>query len=105
MKLKRDEIQSMWVERLKNWRQSGLTRFEFCRDNGIKDHQFRYWASRLTTDATVPPAFAKAVVETAPASASYQGAVRLVMVSGVVVEFSSGSEPSWIGRVAKELTR
>lgn len=105
MKMKRDETRTAWAEHLKKWHQSGRPRLEYCRENGIKDHQLRYWARRLAKGGAKPRAFAKAVVETAPVMSPSSGSARLVLPGGAVIEFSAGVEPSWIGRVAQEVTR
>lgn len=105
MKMKRDETRAAWADHLKKWRQSGLTRLEYCRDSGVKDHQLRYWAGRLAIAGSKPKAFAKAVAATAPAASASVGGARLVLLGGAVIEFSPTAEPSWIGRVAQEVTR
>lgn len=107
MKTKREETRAAWAEHLKRWRHSGLPRLEYCRENGIKDHQLRYWAGRVAgADAKPKPrAFAKAVVEASSPVPTSGGAARLVLPSGAVIEFSPSVEPSWIARVAQEVTR
>lgn len=105
MKMKRDETRAAWADHLKKWRQSGLTRLEYCRDSGVKDHQLRYWAGRLAMGGSKPTAFAKAVVGAAPTAPVSVGGARLVLLGGAVIEFSCTVDPSWIGRVAQEVTR
>jgi hypothetical protein len=105
MKMKRDETRAAWADHLKKWRQSGLTRLEYCRDSGVKDHQLRYWAGRLAVGGSKPPAFAKAVVDAAPVATVSGGGTRLILLGGAVIEFPSTVDPSWIGRVAQEVSR
>lgn len=105
MKTKRDETHAAWAEHLKKWRQSGQTRLEYCRESGIKDHQLRYWASRLAEGGTSPGAFAQVVADRTAAVPTLGGAARLVLPSGAIIEFSSAAEPSWIGRVAQEVCK
>lgn len=105
MKMKRYETCAAWADHLKKWRQSGLTRLEYCRKSGVKDHQLRYWAGRLAMGGSKPTAFAKAIVDPAPVASASGGGARLVLPGGAAIEFSATVEPSWIGRVAQEVTR
>jgi hypothetical protein len=36
-----------WQTAIEKHEKSGLTRAEFCRRNGLKDHLFNYWAKKL----------------------------------------------------------
>ena len=36
-----------WVEHFTQWRQSGLTQREYCRQAGLSRHRFKYWRRKL----------------------------------------------------------
>lgn len=105
MKTNREEARAVWIEHLKQWRQSGRSRLEYCRERGVKDHQLRYWAGRLSA-AGKPNrlSFVKAVTAPSPLP-SISGSARLFLPTGSVIEFSAATDPAWIVRVAQEVAR
>lgn len=36
-----------WPEHFTQWRQSGLTQREYCRQAGLSRHRFKYWRRKL----------------------------------------------------------
>jgi transposase len=32
-----------WITHIKSWRKSGLSQVAYCREHGLKLHQFTYW--------------------------------------------------------------
>lgn len=36
-----------WEARLQNWEDSGLSKAEWCRNHGYKEHQMYYWIQRI----------------------------------------------------------
>jgi hypothetical protein len=36
-----------WKKRIEQWRQSGLSQAEYCRQHHLKDHQLSYWKRRF----------------------------------------------------------
>ena len=105
MKTNREEARAVWIEHLKQWRQSGRSRLEYCREHGVKDHQLRYWAGRLAAASkSSRPSFVKAVTAASPIPPT-SGAARLLLPTGVVIEFSAATDPAWIVRVAQEVAR
>ena len=36
-----------WREHFKNWKASGLSQADYCRENGISQHSFTYWRTKL----------------------------------------------------------
>jgi transposase len=35
-----------WQAHIKSWQQSGLSQVAYCREHGLKKHQFTYWKKR-----------------------------------------------------------
>ena len=45
LEAERDERQ--WQGQFARWRESGLSQSEYCREQGLSRHQFRYWRRKL----------------------------------------------------------
>jgi len=44
-------LMDQWREHIKTQRSSGLSKAEYCRQSGLKCHQFLYWEKRQIRDA------------------------------------------------------
>lgn len=78
---------------LEAWRQSGLTRREFCIQHNVSYSTFNYWCRRLSADA--PAGFTEIEVKSkSPATLGI--GLEVVFPSGVKLVF--GKEPcaSWL---------
>ena len=42
------EKTNLWSAHIEAWRQSGVSQAEYCRRNGINNHQFGYWKKKFT---------------------------------------------------------
>jgi len=40
-------LRAGWQKHLEAWQQSGLTQIDYCRQHGLKPHQFTYWKARF----------------------------------------------------------
>lgn len=53
----RETKQELWKERIQAFRDSGLTRRAWCREQGIPEHQLHYWLNRIKNlDKAAEPA-------------------------------------------------
>lgn len=43
----RAEKRRLWEVRLKNWKASGLSQAQYCREHGLGVHRFIYWKKRI----------------------------------------------------------
>lgn len=91
-----------WVERMGRFQSSTLTVAEFCAAEGVSVPAFYQWKRVLATgdtpvSASSPPTFVP--VRIAPANA----AVELVLPSGAVLRFPSGTDPAAIAAVVRHL--
>lgn len=44
----------IWHEHIERWQHSGLSQVAYCREHGLKPHQFTYWKNRIVgTDAGI----------------------------------------------------
>ncbi|MGL4522853.1 MAG: IS66 family insertion sequence element accessory protein TnpA [Bacilli bacterium] len=41
-------LQSIWNQRIKDFKQSGLSKSEWCRNENLKLHQLYYWLDKAT---------------------------------------------------------
>jgi transposase len=41
----------IWLQRVKRWKESGLTASEFAQKMGLNENTLRYWATQLRKDA------------------------------------------------------
>ncbi len=41
------EKTNLWSAHIEAWRQSGVSQAEYCRENGINNHQFGYWKKKF----------------------------------------------------------
>jgi len=48
----RAEKRRIWKQELENWKSSGLSQAEYCRQNELKFHRFVYWRKRVLPDQT-----------------------------------------------------
>lgn len=49
----KEEKRIEWKARFDSWKHSGLSVAEWCREEGIKDHQMYYWIHRFKDDSLV----------------------------------------------------
>ena len=56
----REHKRRIWQSHIARWQQSGLNQAAYCREHGLKPHQFTYWKNRFDrtdTDITFVPLF------------------------------------------------
>lgn len=103
---------AFWQGHFENYRASGLSRPAYCREHGLKAHQFIYQLKQ--SKRNVPKVddpkgktsgFAAVVVSTPKATslAAQNSAARLVISEGASLEFSSAMDPRWVARFIAEL--
>src|SRR5215475_10864190 len=85
-----------WQQRLRRFRDSGLTVTAFCDREGISAASFYAWRRRLQAGPTPPPDDAPRLVPvrlvTPPASAP----VELLLPSGCVLRLSPDCDLAWL---------
>ena len=82
-----------WKGVLERWRESGLSKAAFCRENGIRPWQLHYWFRRLNEADRIPDA-AFASVHCAGGSG-----IRIRLPSGLTVEVEPDFDPSTLVRL------
>lgn len=43
----------LWQQRIDQWKASGLSQKQFCKDNDLKFYTFQYWVRKLCTSSDV----------------------------------------------------
>ncbi|KKB41124.1 IS66 family insertion sequence element accessory protein TnpA [Bacillus thermotolerans] len=52
--MKKEELRSLWKERIQAYRESGLTARQWCAENGVSTHRLYYWLRRPNSAASAP---------------------------------------------------
>ena len=91
--------QAYWRVKLQKYRQSGLSRREFCEGNRIKKYRLDYWFRRLGKSAA-----SKGLVELRICSAQPPSSALEVVVAGKYrIAVSNGFDSLLLGEVVKAL--
>jgi transposase-like protein len=52
-KTERDELRKKWETRIADFKKSGQTAAQYCKDNGLKPAQLGYWLRKFRTENKV----------------------------------------------------
>ena len=111
-KITKTEKRDFWRRHVHSWRASALSQSEYCRVHGLKTHQLNYYkhqddkqtntaeAARESTSFRREKLFLP--VKLAPVTG---GRMRVTLENGVSIDFDSGSDPVWVGRVLGSISR
>jgi transposase len=92
--------QSIWSQRVDEWRKSGLTAAQFCEVRGFAVGSLRAWSSRL---GRKPPVALARVVRS---SSSAVAVSRLrVELSGVTLDLPADAEPDFVAALVDAVQR
>ena len=105
-KLSRAELSEQsriyWKQHIENWRTSGLTQAEYCRQHEIKDYRFTYWKKRfIPTDNAVTFVPLKIRGHLPPEQGS--ASLRLIMDKDLVIEIRPDFDPRLLRRLIATL--
>jgi len=99
MQLNSNERQAYWREKLQEYRQSGLSRREFCERKRIKTTALDYWFRRLRKLGA-----SKELVELKVFTAQVSGSALEVVVGGKYrIAVCKGFDPHLLAEVVKTL--
>ncbi len=76
----------IWQQHIDNWKDSGLSQTEYCKQHKIKLHNLQYWRKRLS-------ACTKKSRALIPVTIKRSTTVRLMLGSQVAIELPSESLP------------
>ena len=98
----RAEKRRYWEEELKNWKESGLTQAEYCRDKDLHVHQFLYWRKRIFPEKSSATLVELPVRATTPCRSS---AITLVVDGSFRIEIGEGFDPLMLEQVVRIVSR
>jgi hypothetical protein len=97
-----EQSRTYWKQHIENWRSSGLTQAEYCRQHEIKEYRFTYWKKRfIPADSGIPfvPVKIRGHLPPEPASAS----LRLIMDKDLAIEIRPDFDPRLLRRLIATL--
>lgn len=53
-KKRKTERWAIWIERVKNWKDSGLLQADFCRQHDLDAHHFSLWKRKIEQEGNQP---------------------------------------------------
>ncbi len=92
------------LSHIEGWRQSDLTRPDYCRQHSIKLNQLTFWQQQHRKSGnnqkrnTSAP-FARVAISKKSPTTPLLGAARLIVAGGITIELESGSDPAWVAQL------
>jgi hypothetical protein len=89
-----------WSSHIERWQESGLSQSQYCKEHGLRDHQFTYWKKRMVQTETA----AKFVSLNLSSFTNKQppqpgSSLRVVVSNGLKVEVEAGFDPHLLGQL------
>lgn len=81
---------SLWIERIKNYKESGLTAAKWCEDNDIGIYTLRYWIHKLNKEKKMENIPSKLVPVTLSQSSAVDSCPIKVTIGSSTVEVLPG---------------
>jgi len=93
------KVQTPWWQHVDNWRVSGLTQAEYCRQHGLHNKTFSTWTRRRRpADCNIPLDIIP--VHVCPAEAvSEANTVITLRLQAAVLELSTAVSPRWLAEL------
>lgn len=92
-----DARRALWMTRIQQWRESGLSQSAFARQYGFHSWQVSYWAARHNTAQMVPVSVKRRAPE------SPVPALTLHSPSGWIVTLPPNLPATWLGELLQRL--
>jgi hypothetical protein len=89
----------LWTDRVRRWRESGLTARQFGERESLNPTTLRWWSSRLNRGAPAAATF----IELALPRAAEPPAIEVVVRDGVRVRVAGGFDPELLRQVVAAL--
>ena len=89
-----------WSSHIVRWQESGSSQTEYCREHGLKDHQFTYWKKRIVrTEAAAKFVSLNLSSFTKQQPPQAGSALRVVVSDGLKIEVEAGFDPHLLGQL------
>lgn len=96
-----DARRALWMDRIQQWRESGLSQRAFARRHGLHSRQVSYWVARFTECDASAQLIPISVKHAAPDSQS--PALTLHSPSGWTVTIPPSLPAAWLGALLQSL--
>lgn len=96
-----DARRTLWMERIQEWRTSGLTQRAYARQLGVPTHQVRYWVVRLGETNAAAQLVRISIKHRAPANQA--AGLTLHSPSGWTVTMPPNLPAAWLGELLQAL--
>ncbi len=102
----RIELRTMWHQRIEAFHESGMSVRAWCKAQGIKEHQARYWLRRLSParQAAKETATGWVSVSVWPQELTSQDDRVVVRIGRASIEVRRGLDPELLACVVKDLS-
>jgi len=102
----RVELRTMWRQRIEALVESGMSVRRWCKAQGIKEHQARYWLRRFSParQAAEDPATEWVSVSVWPDESASKDDGVVVRIGRASIEVRPGFDPELLARVVKALS-
>lgn len=97
------ETEKAWLERVREWRASGLSAPEFARERGFAAATLRWWSSRLVRVARVERQTVRMARVVPAARRAASSAPLTVRVGMVQVDVRAGFDPALLRALVEAL--
>ena len=83
-----------WSSHIERWQESGASQTEYCKEHGLKDHQFTYWKKRIVQTETAAKFVSLNLSSFTNKQPPQPGSpLRVVVSNGLKVEVEAGFDP------------
>ena len=82
-----------WPTHINNWRASGLTQAEYCRQNALKPYMLTYWKKRVSVNQEV------GFVDITPAQPPPPPLIEIKLYEGFRFKINFNLRLSWDSRI------
>lgn len=93
--------EAQWAERVRRWRESGLTAREYARREQLNARTLGWWSSRLKRKTLTRAAF----VEVKTAAPPEEGRIEIVLLGEVRIRVTGAFDAEVLRRVVTALER
>ena len=100
-KEEREKLRETWRNRLEEWKESGLTQVEYCRQNNLKMAQFFYWNKKFSDKKPTPPSFVQVPIP----AVNRSWPIRIEIGNRFSVELGHGYDPAALEHIIGILSR
>ncbi len=99
-----EQREKLWQERISSYQGSGLSIRDWCQEQGLPDHQLRYWLKKSLTGGNIKPVETSNWIAMGPNDPAPNSGVSL-RIGTVTLEVQRGFDPQVLLDVVHSLSR